>query len=198
MHNKFMLKVARFITFILHPMVLVSPAVFLIIIASGGGYYEAFIWTIVTLVFTLFTAGYILLGVKKGFFSNFDVSKRKQRIYLFPFVIVTALIFLLVLFLFNGPKALLLALLYFVIALAILTVVNLRVKASIHVASLTAALVSASYLFGVLFYPFLIFIPVMAWARIIEKRHTLKETIVGFIMGTLLAIVGIVIVQYLI
>jgi len=198
MHNKFMLKIARFITFILHPMVLVSPAVFLIVIASGGGYYEAFLWTIVTLLFTLFVAGYILLGVKKGFFSNFDVSKRKQRIYLFPFVIATALIFLAVLFNFNGPKALLMAILYFVIALAILTVVNLRVKASIHVASLTAALVSASYLFGVLFYPFLIFIPVMAWARIIEKRHTLKETIVGFIMGTLLAIMGIIIVQYLI
>lgn len=64
--------------------------------------------------------------------------------------------------------------------------------------SLTAVIISAIYYFGNSFLPFLILIPVMAWARIIEKRHTFRETVAGFIMGAILAFAGIIVVYYLI
>ncbi len=193
-----MIKLAKFITFIFHPMVLVAPAVFFIILGSGGDYYLALLWSGITLVFELIVASYILLGIKKGFFSNFDVSKRKQRIYLFPFIILIGAVFFLSLLILNGPKVLLLAISYFIVALVIISLVNLKIKASIHVGSITAALISSIFFFGPIFTPVLVLIPIMAWARIIEKRHTLREAIVGFILGTILAFLGIIIVQYFI
>jgi len=40
-------------------------------------------------------------------------------------------------------------------------------------------------------------VPLMAWARIVEKRHTLKETIVGGAMGVIFSFIAIYIVQFI-
>ena len=125
------------------------------------------------------------------------MSKREQRIYLFPVVLFAGVTFLFSLIAFNGPRALFLAIIYFLISVAILALVNLKVKASIHVGSITAATVSAVYFFGDQYLFLLVLIPIMAWARVREKRHTLRETIVGFFLGFLLALFGIFSVQYL-
>ena len=189
---------AKLINFILHPVILIAPSVFFIIVASGGNIETALLWSGIALSFVLFISFYILIGIRIGFFTNFDVSKRKQRIYLFPVILFAGTTFLFSLIIFNGPKSLFLALIYFLISVAILALVNLKIKASIHVGSITAATVSVVYFFGDK-YLFLIFlIPIMAWARINQKKHTLKETIVGFVLGFLLALFGIFSVQYLI
>ena len=188
---------AKLINFLLHPVVLITPSVFLIIAASGGSIESAFFWSSIALGFVLFISLYIYAGMKFGFFSNFDVSKREQRIYLFPVVLFAGVTFLFSLIAFNGPRALFLAIIYFLISVAILALVNLKVKASIHVGSITAATVSAVYFFGDQYLFLLVLIPIMAWARVREKRHTLRETIVGFFLGFLLALFGIFSVQYL-
>lgn len=187
---------AKIITFFLHPVVLVSPAVFLVVLGSGSSFEQSLIWSAVSLLFVVAISLYILAGVKMGFFTNFDVSKREQRVYLFPVIILAGIVFLYCLIHFNGPKSLLFALIYFIISVFILALVTLKIKASIHVGAITAAIVSAIYFFGQEYAFILVLIPIMAWARIREKRHTLKETVVGFIMGLLLAMLGIFGVQY--
>lgn len=190
-------KIARIITFILHPIVLITPSIFVIITASGGTINEALLWSAISLMFTACIAAYIKIGMKMGVFSNFDVSKREQRIYLFPAILLAGFVFLASLLVFGGPIALLYALVYFIISVSVLAIVTLRIKASIHVGSITAAVVSIIYFFGDKYLILLLIIPAMAWARIIEKRHTFKETVVGFILGLLLALLGIIGVQYL-
>lgn len=191
-----MIILARLITFFFHPIILIAPSVFLIISATGGSLDEALLWSGVALIFIVLIAAYILIGIRRGLFTNFDISKRKQRIYLFPLVIVAGIIFLFSLIAFNGPKSLLFAIIYFIISVVVLSLVTLRIKASVHVGGITVAIISAIYFFGNQYNLLLILIPVMAWARIIEKRHTLKETIVGFVFGFLLALIGIFSVQY--
>lgn len=190
-------RIARVITFIFHPIVLVTPSVFFIIKVSGANTNEAILWSFISLCFVLAIAAYIRVGIKMGVFSNFDVSKREQRIYLFPAVLLAGFVFLLSLLVFNGPLILLYAIIYFIVSVAILALVTLKIKASIHVGSITAAVISIIYFFGDKYLLLLLVIPVMAWARIIEKRHTLRETVVGFILGFLLAFLGIFGVQYL-
>ena len=189
---------ARIVTFLLHPIILVSPAVFFIVVASGYSVQTAVFWAAIAFLFVIFVALYILAGMKIGFFTNFDISKREQRIYVFPVIIVAGISYLVSLIVFNGPRSLFFAIIYFIISVAILALVTLKIKASVHVGGLTAALISAVYFFNSNYLYLLLLIPIMAWARIAEKRHTLKETVVGFILGLLLALVGIFIVQYLI
>lgn len=189
---------AKLINFILHPIILIVPSVFFIITVTGGNIKTALLWSSIALSFVLFITFYILIGIKIGFFSNFDVSKRKQRIYLFPVILLAGAAFLFSLIIFNGPRSLLFTLIYFLISVTILALVNLKIKASIHVGSITAATVGVVYFFGDKYLFLFLLIPIMAWARINQKRHTLKETIVGFSLGFLLAILSIFSVQYLI
>lgn len=193
-----MILFARIVTTIFHPVVLVTPTVFLIILASGESVATAISWSGYVLLIVLLVSAYILIGVKRKIFTNFDVSKRSQRMYLFPVIIFAGVVYFLSLVYFNGPSVLLGAILYFIFAIAILSFINLKIKASVHVGSVTAALVGLVYSFGISYIFLFILIPVMAWARVKEKKHTPKETLAGFIFGLVLALVSVFIVQYII
>ncbi len=189
---------ANIVATILHPATLILPAVFLIVYKSAGGFHNALFWTFVSLIFTAVVGAFVLYGVKKGFFSDIDVSVKKQRIILYPFVVFITLLFATVIYMFHGPSALIVASLLFIAALVILDVINIRIKASVHVASVSAIVIGIIFLYGPSTYWMLLLIPLVAWARIYNKRHTLKETIVGAICGISLTIIAIIVVQFLI
>lgn len=188
---------AQLINLVFHPVVLVSPVVFLIVLGSTNQFSDALFWALVSLGFVILISSYILIGMRFGFFTNFDVSKRQQRIYLFPAVIIAGLLYLLSIIYLKGPRELIISIVYFLVSVFVLAVVTLKIKASVHVGAITAGIVSTIYFFGSSYNFLLFLIPLMAWARIKQKRHTLKETIVGFLLGLLLAILGIFSVQYL-
>lgn len=186
---------ANIIASVLHPATLILPAVFLIVYKSVNSYDSAFLWTVVSLVFTGFVAAFVLLGVKKGFFSDIDVSVKKQRVFLYPFVIVVTLLFIGVIYLFKGPSLLIIAGILFILAMIIMDVINIKIKASAHVASIAAIVTGIFYLYGGSTIILFALIPLVAWARIVEKRHTLKETIVGAGIGILLTVIAFFVVQ---
>jgi membrane-associated phospholipid phosphatase len=188
---------ANIVAYTLHPVTLTIPAVFLIVFISTHNANLAFYWTFVSLVFTGVISTFVLFGVKKGFFNNIDVSNRKQRIILYPVVIIVVLLFGFIVYSLNGPRSLVYASCMFVAALILFDVVNTKIKASIHVASVASLVTGVVYHYGGISYLLIFLIPLMAWARIKEKRHTLRETIVGGIMGTVFSFIAIYIVQFI-
>ena len=189
---------ASLITTILHPLVLALTAVYLIVFQETGDSRTAFLWTCISIIFAGIIAGFVLFGIKKGFFTNIDVSVRKQRIILYPFAAVVMAFFSFLIYSLKGPVSLFVGIIFFILALLVLDVINKKIKASIHVATVTALAVGLIEMFGVLFMPCLITIPLVAWARVLEKRHTVKETIAGGIAGSTLSIIGIFVVEYII
>lgn len=188
---------AKIIASVLHPATLVLPAVFLIVFQSVGSASSAFIWTFVSLVFTAIVAAFVLFGVKKGFFSDMDVSIKKQRVILYPFVVIVTLCFAGFIYFFNGPMSLTIASILFVFALVVMDVINVRIKASVHVATVASIVTGVASAYGGITVLLFLLIPLVAWARIIEKRHTLKETIVGAICGVGFTLVALNVVQLL-
>lgn len=188
---------ANIITWVLHPVSLAIPAVYLIVLNSTGNHKSSLYWTFVALIFSLILSVFVLIGVKKGFFNNLDVSNRSQRVILYPFVIGIVIVFSLLVFVFRGPWALITAGTLFTLALLILDIVNMKIKASVHVASVSAIVIGIIYLYRGYSFLLLLFVPLVAWARIVEKRHTLKETIVGAVCGITLTVIAIFIVQLL-
>jgi hypothetical protein len=190
--------IAVTIASILHPATLILPAVFLIVYKSAGDSHDAFLWTFISLLFSGAVALFVLIGVKKGFFSDIDVSIKSQRIILYPFVVAVTLLFTGFIYIFHGPTSLIVASILFVIALIILDVINIRIKASVHVASVAAIVVGIIYLYGGITFYLLAFIPLIAWARVHEKRHTIKEAIVGAACGIVFSMAAILVVQLII
>ncbi|MDO8269612.1 MAG: hypothetical protein Q7T54_03015 [Candidatus Levybacteria bacterium] len=192
-----MILFANILTWILHPVVLTIPAVFLLTYYSTGSTQTSYYWTFISLIFSGLVAAFVLIGVKKGFFNNIDVSNRRQRVILYPFVISVVLLFAFFIYSQGGPVNLTMGAILFVVALIILDMINRKIKASIHVASVCAIITGVIYLYGGVTYLLLLLIPLVAWARIVKKRHTPQETIVGAVCGILLTVIAVNIVQFI-
>lgn len=192
-----MRKFARIFTFVIHPATLTIPTVFLIMFHEVGKVSIAITWTLASMVFIAIIGMFILYGVKERFFSNVDISIRRQRVILYAFIISVVLLGVLLISLFRGPTILIYSGIFLVLSLIVFDIINVRIKASVHVASIATFSIILCGLYGGWAYLTLLFIPLIAWARIVQKRHTLEETIVGAISGSVLTILGLIVIQYL-
>jgi membrane-associated phospholipid phosphatase len=188
---------AKVINVILHPVALTLPGVFLIVFQSTKDTNEAFLWTFFSVIFSGIVSLFVLYGVKKGFFNNLDVSNRKQRIILYPFIIAVVILFIGFVYLMHGPSSLIKASVLIIAALLILDIINTKIKVSGHVAVVSSLVTGLVYAYGGAVFISILLIPLIAWARITEKRHTLKETVVGALCGIVLSLTAIYIVQFL-
>ena len=150
-----------------------------------------------SVIFSGIVSLFVLYGVRRGFFNNLDVSNRKQRIILYPFIIAVVMFFIGFVYFLNGPSSLINASVLIIIALLILDFINMKIKVSGHVAVVSSLVVGLLYSYGSMALFSIFLIPLIAWARIVERRHTLKETIVGAISGILLSVLALYIVQLL-
>jgi len=188
---------ANIFGWVLHPVLLTVPAVFLISYYSTGDIQASYYWTVVSLIFTAIVSIFVLIGVRRGFFNNIDVSNRKQRVILYPFSVVVVLCFAFFVYVQKGPVALVLSAILFVFALIVMDAINTRIKASVHVAAVSAIVIGLVFMYGGFAYWLVLLIPMVAWVRIYKKRHTLRETIVGAICGASFTLGAIYIVQLL-
>lgn len=185
----------KVINVVLHPVTVTIPGVFLIVYKNTGSVNGAFWWTFISIIFSAIVSLFVLYGVRKGFFTNLDVSNRKQRIILYPVIIIVVLLFSGVVYLAHGPKVLIEASFLVIAALIILDVINTKIKVSGHVGVVSAFITGLVYAYGGIAFFSILLIPLVAWARIVEKRHTLQETIVGAVSGIVLSVLAISVVQ---
>lgn len=184
-----MKKLAHIISRFANPLLIPIPIPFIIVYSSTQNPLYAAKWQLFTLVFLGFVAIFILYGMRKGFFSNFDVSKRKQRNALFLFGVTMTLFYLLSIFILQGPVLLILGACMILMAILMFSIVNTHIKASFHVATASALIVSLILVYGSKYYWLLFVVPLIAWSRVILKRHTVREVIAGGILGSFLSII---------
>jgi hypothetical protein len=174
---------ARFLSFIFNPVFLIIPIPYLLIVRQTGDPLLAAKWTIITLVFLLATGLSILYGVRKKYFSDLDISKREQRPLFFLLISVFSVMYFCMLMYLNAPLVLFVALGGIFFSTLVFIFINSRIKASIHVASITALIFSFSVLYHGVFLLLLFLIPLIAWSRMQVHRHTANEVIVGAGIG---------------
>ena len=174
---------AKIISFIFEPFFLLPVIVILAAVRSGMT-GNSFLIFLAVLVFGFFLPPTILRywAVKTKRITNWDISDRKQRvgafIFLFLFLIVDY-----VLLLFFSNAELLKLMQFYLFSFVFFYGVTLFWKISGH-------LIYTVINFGILYawYPqtlWLFFcVPLLlAWSRVVLKRHTLAQTIGGIIFG---------------
>lgn len=177
---------ARFISFVFNPLIILILLPFFLVYKSTSEISSALVWTGYTGIFLSAIAVFIFLGVRRKVFSDWDVSVRAQRPLLFTFFIILGILYLLGLFLFQAPRILFIVTVSMLFGVLIVSAINMRIKASIHVATVAALILGAVLGFGGYYSFLLIFVPLVGWSRVKIKRHTVSETIVGGIVGSLL------------
>lgn len=191
-------KIAEIISYALNPLIVLIPVPFFLVFEKTNNLMLAFQWTGISIFFIFVFFLLILAGIKFGIFSDLDISKREQRPVLFAVGMALTISYFVFLFLFHAPPTLIIGAIAIILGIIVLGIVNLFTKASGHLAVFSALLTFLVLIEGWEFLLLAIFWPVLVWARIKTKNHTLMQTILGTMVGSLTTIAIYVIVKYVV
>ena len=128
---------------------------------------------------------WIQIRVRTGRYSDFDVSRREDRKTMYPMVLVLILFATGLLFFTRQPKMLSVGMLCVSTMIVVAYLTNQWIKISLHTVfcfffALVAIKISVAWL-----APMLIFAVLVAFSRLILKRHRVVELMAGAGLGLL-------------
>ncbi|MEJ7559187.1 MAG: hypothetical protein WKF66_12830 [Pedobacter sp.] len=180
---KNLLKAAKILSYLSHPL---FTSLFLIISFSLTRYStrQAMIIMAILIFGVVLPMNVVTyLGLRKGRFTDFDVSSRSQRSPLYIMVIITMLIASGAIYLLGLDRVLFSNCLITSLLLLTVYLINYRLKVSLHV--------SLNIFFCFILYQihpysaiaFALVLPLVAFSRLLLKRHTLAEVAAGVAVG---------------
>lgn len=178
---------AKLLSYIGSPLIFFLLMPYLIVYTQTRDSITAVKWSMFSAVFVGLGLLLVLIGKRRGKFSDLDLSNREERATFYLLLWPLLLAYLIASIVFRGVFfSLSIIAVGIVIGLLLFEVVNSRLKASIHMGVVTAFVLTIWVLFGL--YHFLLFvwiIPLIGWSRIVLKRHTIQEVIAGCILGVI-------------
>jgi hypothetical protein len=171
-------KLAEIISILLNPVLMVILMLFALSFANPISFLRLLF---IMLPFFTATAGYV--GVRAYILkdSDLDLSKLKSRRYLgltsFGGVIVSSI------FCYFLYPTLLPLFVYIGVIILFAGIISLFWKISFHAIGYSAMCVSFFRLFGAISLPLVLLVPVLFWARLRLKKHTIWQLIAGSLLG---------------
>jgi hypothetical protein len=139
-------------------------------------------------IFIFLPMVFFFWGVARGRFG-IDLIKRKARLRFYIFGLACGFLGLNMVYYFS--QSLFRIFLVLVLTALAFAVVNFWDKISLHVGGLTAVYLVWNLLSSWQYFYFLPAIPLVAWSRIVLKRHDLAQVLEGFIIPWLVIPAGL-------
>lgn len=165
----------------------------LMIMASlqGGASGKELLFTLFVIVAGILVppVSLLLWAVRTKKVTNWDVSNRKQRIWVF---LIFILFLFIDVFIINSlhneelSRFFAMCLVSFMGTFAI----TLFWKISGHLSTLAIAIGMIFHWYGFSWWSLFFLLPILCWSRVILKRHTLAQTIAGSIYGLLVVYIA--------
>ena len=147
------------------------------------------VWAILILIIvTGIPLGYLLIGLKRGWVSDMEMTRRSERPRFILISLGSDAIALLLLNTLQGPHLLkLIVLTYFCLAMVMFTISSFW-KISLHMAGVGGFSTALFFVFGPPALWAFLSLPLVAWARLHRKKHTPAQLAAGAIIGALVTI----------
>ena len=116
--------------------------------------------------------------------SDLDMSIREEREHVFFIFVMFYLAGTATLWLTHAPKLLVASMAGYTLATAVVQYITRYWKISTHAVGITAPLVALSLLYGRQPLPFLVLIPMVCWARVYLRAHTIAQVVAGAVLAT--------------
>lgn len=182
-----------------------NPAIFFIlmpyiILGQRLQVLHAFRWEFFSYGFMFLGGLLFFLAVRRGIFSDEDVSIRSERYEFYFLSLVLALVYLGFAVFFRGfffPLSIITIGLIFGILAALYF--NQFMKVSIHVGVACAFVCSIALLYGIGWLLLgAVIVPLLVWARVLLHEHTPKEVLVGGMLGIVITLATFLAGHYII
>ncbi|UJP63461.1 phosphatase PAP2 family protein [Mongoliitalea daihaiensis] len=176
-------KLARFFSILGHPL-LVGPAYVGLMAFDKLSTHQALL--LLGMVLGVVTIPIIIHNfykVKKGSYTNFDVSQREQRKGFYPFLLGLFSCINLLIYYLDFPQEVSVQTGVFTGMLLLSFAINYVLKASLHTAILFYICFSLLHLDLLWVVGLLIFAVLTAWSRVYTQKHQVSEVLVGGVLG---------------
>lgn len=115
--------------------------------------------------------------------SDLDMSAREERERVFGAFVVFYLLGTVTLWLAHAPTLLVAAMAGYTLSTIVVQYITRYWKISTHALGITAPLVALTLLYDRQPLPFLVLIPMVCWARVYLRAHTIAQVIAGGTLG---------------
>ena len=182
-----MLKIARLLTEVLSPTVLVT--LFLVITGSVRDGVRGFWFGLIAAAFTALGpfAG-ILVAKRLGKVTDHHVSDRRQRVPVLVASLGSAAVGLALLLILGSPQSGVVGLLSVALGMVLVGAVSSFWKLSVHTAVVTFVAFASVISLGAAALPVLLVPATVGWSRVKLGDHTLAQVIAGVPAGGIVAL----------
>ena len=178
---------ARLLSNVLNPF-FIFIALYAAVALSESGLAGAALYLAFELLAAGVVAGYVFFLMRRSRVGDFWISLRAERI-IPAFLLLASFVGLLAALLLSGaPAALYGTTLSMGLAAATIAAVTLFWKASAHTAVAGHAAMAGPLVLGIFGLAFVLILPIVIWARVVDGAHTLLQTLVGAAIGTVFAL----------
>lgn len=183
--------VATIISRIFEPFVMFSVVTLVAALHSGLA-TTAMPWFLTMLIVMIgLPIALLTWAIRTKKVDNWDVSRREQRIIPMIILLILSAIYVFAVSRFGNSELTNLFLLYFVWLVGFF-VVTTKWKISGHTSANALAIGLLISWFGWIWWPLLLIVPLVAWARVVRKDHTVAQVVVGALYSWILVYVSFV------
>ena len=111
--------------------------------------------------------------------SDLDMSDRRQREMVFSAFVIFDACGAAALWIIHAPRLMIAAMLGYLVSTLVVQYITRYWKISTHAIGITAPLTALTLLYGSKPLPFMVLIPMVCWARVYLKAHTVSQVLAG-------------------
>jgi len=183
-------RIANLTSNILNPFLVSLIIILVLSFESTSSTLDALKWSLILIVLSVLPVfSVIIYLVHNERLDGVFISTREQRTKIYWLAGVCASAGCIILAYFGAPSILVAAFVVGLSAVVIFMCINLWWKISLHTAFITASVTALVILYGWIAAVTGLLVPLMCWARIELKRHSLAQGATGALLGALIVVV---------
>ncbi len=183
-------RIANLTSNILNPFLVSLVLILLLSFKSTPSALDAVKWSLISIAVSILPVfSVIIYLVRNRRLESPFINVRKQRTKIYLLAGVCAGIGYIILHYLGAPKELIATFVAGLSAVVVFMCVNLLWKISLHTAFVTASVTALIILYGPIAAVTVVLVPIIAWARIELKHHSLAQVATGALLAASIVVV---------
>ncbi|MFQ6116553.1 MAG: hypothetical protein ACE5NG_21050 [bacterium] len=177
-------RLASLLSLLFSPFVVPIAAIVLLVRVYAQTWEQFLLWASISVLFVnVLPFLYIYIMVKLGKLTDIHVVVREQRKAPLLFTLLSALVGVFILHLLGAERGIIYLGIAYIVNAIVFLIISQFWKISLHCGVIAGCVTALAYIVTPKMAFLLFLIPIVAWARIRRKRHTLIQTFAGAVIA---------------